>query len=243
MTKRTLSPSAFIGFGVCADPDSKQAKKQTKKATIDPGHGAALVEIEQVDGGWFKQHPNRTRYMRPVLSAEKQHVAPGATVALITQIEPGLRTQAYFSLTSVTAPEFCADFDTDESCEKLACDLFAAGDKKYRDLVRGVTKKIADTTSAMAAVLADDEAWFKDREVGIRRVRAPATVERAVSPGITLVIVSQLEKDMRVRRGIPLDPKWTAYALKHGDDCIGMDQGAPIIIAPGSVINGRALEW
>ena len=236
----SLMPSAMIAFGVCGDNptegDKLDAKLLSKSAkTGDAVKIAACSEVENVDGDFFKMHPDRTRYVRPAVANEGRQKITDNNVVLVTQIRPGLRTQMILSLVSLTAQEFSEYFKTDDECEKLAAQLFEAGDDKFRKLIHETTKRAASDCPEMMAILEDDEAWFKDREPGHRRVRRPAPIERIISPGITVVVVSQLEKDLRVRRSLALPDDMTEFVIRNGEDCLCSLQGGPSFLLPGSI--------
>jgi hypothetical protein len=235
-----LMPSAMIAFGVYGDNATEGGKLAVKLPSISAKTGDAVMiaacnQVENVDGDFYEMHPDRTRYVRPAVANEGGQKITDKNVVLVTQIRSGLRTQMIFSLVSLTAQEFCEHFKTDDACEKLAAQVFEAGDDKFRRLIHGATKRAASDCSEMIAILEDDEAWFKDREPGHYRVRRPAPIERIVSPGITVVVVSQLEKDLRVRRSLALPDDMTEFVIRNGEDCLCSLQGGPSFLLPGSI--------
>jgi hypothetical protein len=47
----------------------------------------------ELDRQWFAQHPDATARLRPVIRSEFDLLAPGATLVLVTQLAPGVRTR------------------------------------------------------------------------------------------------------------------------------------------------------
>ena len=248
MTKYLTSIQSLVGFGVDGDAGPEADKLEPlvgAKVAHGPEtpEGIAATESEIVDGEWFATNRHRTRHLRPVLDGERisDHLAPGSYAVLVTQIRPGMRTRVHIKMTAGSVRKFCTANDDDDACADIAAFIVKAAPEHFQKAIREVTKYAAQGPM-MEAVKDDDAAWFQENGPHRRRVRAPAPIERVIDPGTTVVVVSQLEKDMRVRRGLALPKDMTDFVLRNGEDAIEISQGEPIVIAPGSVVNGRILK-
>lgn len=160
---------------------------------------------------------------------------------LVSLIEPGVWFRVILELRSPTAVRKLCDNVNNEECGKILGTLMKSS-KSLRQLIDGICNEARpDGEPSINEVIADDEAWFKEHGGLKKRVRRASAVER-ITRETNIVIVSQLETDMRTRRHLKIDDGLVDYVLRNGDDCIGMQNGELFIVLPGSTINGRVLE-